>query len=342
MNGAAMTARMFREHELAQLQQTILIVDDEEAMRSLFLELLRPERVPVRVAGSGQEAIAMVKEMPPALLIADILLPDQDGITVLEEAQKIDSRTLGVVMTGAATVELAVRAMKAGAIDFLIKPFQTELVIGTVRRLLELHRLRAENTVLKHAAVRSGAVRLHSLPFQTFGENGGTVEEDDDQAEYARGLADGQRQIEEERRHDLVVLIEAARKFDAARSNLQRTVEDEVIALSLQIVSKILHEAAESSREQIVIQVKDALGAVGESDAVVIQVHPLDAVVIEAVRTELTKQSGTALKLAIEPVASLARGSCLVHTGTRLADASLDTQLLRLGDTLRNRAYRES
>ncbi|MBK9305774.1 MAG: response regulator [Nitrospira sp.] len=339
MNGAAMIAGMFREHELAQLQETILIVDDEEAMRSLFLELLRPERVPVRVAGSGQEAIAMVKEMPPALLIADIKLPDQDGIAVLEEAQKIDGRIIGVVMTGAATVELAVRSMKAGAIDFLIKPFQTELVRGTVRRLLELHRLRAENTVLKHAAVRSGAVRLHSVPFQIFGENGETADEDDRQAEHESGLADRQRQMEEERRHDLAVLIEAARTFDAARTTLQRSVEDQVIALSLQIVSKILHETAESSRDQIVIQVKDALGAVGESDAVVIQVHPLDAAVVEAARMELTRQSDTALKLTIEPVASLPRGSCLVQTSTRLADASLDTQLLRLGDTLRNRAY---
>jgi flagellar assembly protein FliH len=341
VNGAAISAGIFREHELSRLQGTILIVDDEERIRHLFLELLRPERVPVRVAGSGQEAIAMVKEMPPALLIVDVLLPDQDGIAVLEEAQKIDNRIIGVVMTGAATVELAVRAMKAGAIDFLIKPFQNEIMLSTVRRLLELHRLRAENTVLKHAAVQSGAVRLQSLPFQTFGDDE-TAGEDDGQSEYERGVADGQRRVEEERRQDLAVLIDAARKFDVAQSKLQRTFEDEVIALSIQIVSKILHEAAESSREQIVIQVKDALGAVGKSDTLVIQVHPLDAAAIESARTELTRQPDTALKLAIEPVASLPRGSCLVHTSTRLADASLDTQLLRLGDTLRNRAYRES
>lgn len=341
MNGAAMTAGMFREHELAQLQGTILIVDDEEGMRNLFLELLRPERVPVRVARSGEEAIAMVKQMAPALLIVDILLPDQNGITVLEEAQNIDSRIIGVVMTGGATIELAVRAMKAGAIDFLIKPFQNEIVLSTVRRLLELHRLRAENTVLKHAAVQSGAIRLQSLPFQTF-EDGGTAEEDDDQSEYERGLADGRRRVEEERRHDLAVLIDAVKKFDAARSSLQRTVEDEVIALSLQIVSKILHEAAESNREQIVIQVKNAVAAVGEPGAVVIQAHPLDAAVIETARAELERQPDTALKLTIEPVASLPRGSCLVQTGTRLVDASLDTQLLRLGDALKNRAHRES
>jgi len=341
VKSAPISAEVFREHELARLQETILIVDDEEGVRNLFLELFRPERVHVRVASSGQEAIAMVKQMAPALLIADVLMPDQDGIAVLEEAQKIDSRIIGVIMTGAATVELAVRAMKAGAIDFLIKPFQAEVVLSTVRRLLELHRLRTENTVLKHAAVRAGVIRLQSLPFQTFGEEG-RVSENAGPSEYERGLADGQRHMEEERRQDLAVLIDAVRKFDVARSKLQQTFEDEVIALSLQIVSKILHESAESSREQIVVQVKDALGAIRESGTVVIQVHPLDAAVLETVQDELVGQRDTALTVSIQPMDSLPRGSCLVHTSTRLIDASLDTQLLRLGDTLRDRASHES
>jgi flagellar assembly protein FliH len=341
VNGAVISAGAFREQELSRLQGTILVVDDDEGIRNFFLELLRPERVPVRVAGSGREAIAMVKEMAPALLIADILLPDQDGIAVLEEVQNIDSRIIGVVMTGAATIDLAVRAMKAGASDLLSKPFESELVVGTVRRLLELHRLRAENTVLKRAAVQSGAVRLHSPPLETFREDG-SVEDHDGRAEYERGFVDGQRRMEAERRQDLVVLIDAAKKLDTARFDLQRSVEDEVIALSLQIVSKILHEAAESNREQIVTQVQDALGAVGESDAVLIQAHPLDAAVLEKARAELAGEPGTALKLTIEPVAALPRGSCLVQTAIRLADASLDTQLFRLGDVLKNRAYRES
>ncbi|MDH5741423.1 MAG: FliH/SctL family protein, partial [Nitrospira sp.] len=202
-----------------------------------------------------------------------------------------------------------------------------------------------ENTVLKHAAVRSGMVRLHTSPFQTFGEDGTMAENDgpnDGPSEYERGVADARRQMEEERRHDLAVLIDAVRKFDTARSKLQQTVEDEVIALSLQIVSKILHESAESNREQIVLQVKDALGVVREPGATVIQTHPLDAAVLETVRSELEGQQDIALTLTIEPVASLPRGSCLVHTSTRMVDASLDTQLLRVGDALRNRAHRES
>lgn len=341
MMAAAVSAETFREQEFDRLQGSILIVEDDEGIRNLLVELLRPERVPVRVAATGQEALTMVKQMAPSLLIADVLLPDGDGIAVLEKAQNVDSRIIGVVMTGAATVELAVRAMKAGAIDFVIKPFQAELLIGTVRRLLELHRLRTENTVFKHAAVQSGAVRVQSSAFQTFGADGGT-ETNTGHAEYERGVADGQRRMEDARRQDLVLLTDAVKKFDAARSQLQRSVEDDVIALSLQIVSKILHEAAETSREQILIQVKDALGAVGESGTVVIQVHPLDAPVLEAAREHMTGQPDSGLKLSIESVASLPRGSCLVQTHTRLVDASLDTQLFRLGDALKNRPYRES
>jgi FixJ family two-component response regulator len=330
-----------RERGIPRFQGTVLVVDDDEGVRNLFLELFRPERTPIRVSGSGQEAISMVKQMAPALLIVDVLLPDQDGISVLEEAQRIDNRIIGVVMTGAATVELAVRAMKAGAIDFLMKPFQNEVIRATVRRSLELYRLRAENTVLKHAAVRSGAVRLQNVPFQTFGDDG-TLRGGDGLTEYERGLADGRRHSEVQRQQDLAVLTEAVRKFDAARSVLQQTVADEIIALALQIASKILHESAESRREQIVMQVKTALGAVQESDGVVIQVHPADAAVLEEVRGELTGRQNVALKLTIEPVASFQRGSCLLHTATRLVDASLDTQLLRLGDVLRNRPRHES
>ncbi|MBH0208457.1 MAG: response regulator [Nitrospira sp.] len=182
MTGTALAAMSGRELGSSRLQGTVLIVDDEAGIRNLFLDLFRPERIQVRVAGSGQEALAMVKQTAPALLVVDVSLPDGDGIAVLEEAQKIDHRIVGAVMTGAATIELAVRAMKAGAVEFFLKPFQAEAVMATVRRLLAIHRTRVENTVVKHATVRSGAVRLQSLPFHTFDE-GGTVRAGSGQAE---------------------------------------------------------------------------------------------------------------------------------------------------------------
>lgn len=341
MTGMTIPALAVPDRSVPRLQGTVLVVDHDEGVRNWFYELLRSERVPVRLSGSGQEALAMVKQGATALLIVDASLPDRDGIAVLEEAQRIDGRMIGVVMTGAASVELAVRAMRAGSSDFVTKPFQHDVVLTTVRRLLELYRLRTDHTVVKYAAVRSGAVRLQSVPFQTFGDDG-TLRGDDGRTEYERGLADGQRHSEAQRQQDLAVLTDAVRRFDAARSMLQQTVDDEIIALALQIVSKILHESAESSREQIVMQAKAALGVVQESDGVVIQAHPADAAVLEAVRAELTGRQQVALKLTIEPVASLQRGSCLLHTATRLIDASLDTQLFRLGDALRNRTHHES
>ncbi|OQW35818.1 MAG: hypothetical protein A4E19_16350 [Nitrospira sp. SG-bin1] len=341
MTGTSLTAMTAPERRAPRLQGTVLVVDADEGVRTCFQELLLPERVSIRLSASGQEALSTIKQATPSLLIVDASLPDRDGIAVLEEAQRIDSRMIGVVMTGSPSVELVVRAMRAGASDFLMKPFQHEAVLATVRRLLEIHRSRADQTVLKHAAVRSGVVRLQTVPFQTFGDDG-TQRGEDGLTEYERGLADGRRQSEAQRQQEFAVLTEAVRKFDAARSGLRQTVDDEIIALALQIVSKILHESAESHRDQIVTQVKTALAAVHASDSVVIQVHPADAAVLEAVRAELTGRQQVALKLAIEPVASLQRGSCLLHTATRLVDASLNTQLFRLGDVLRNRVHHES
>ncbi len=340
MTGMAIPKLTVPPQNVLRLQETVLVVDHDEEVRNSLRELLRGERLSVRLSSSGQEALAMVKQGAPALLIVDASLPDRDGVAVLEEAQRIDSRMMGVVMTDAASVELAVRAMRAGAGDFLTKPFQHDVALSIVRRLLDLYRSRADQTVLKPAAVRSGAVRLQRVPFQTFGDDG-TLRGKDGLTDYERGLADGGRHSEAQRQQDLAVLTEAARKFDAARSALQQTIDDEIIALALQITSKILHESSESRREQIVTQVKAALGAVQEAGGVVIQVHPADAAVLEEVRKELAARN-VELALTIEPVASLPRGSCLLHTATRLVDASLDTQLFRLGDALRNRAHHES
>jgi flagellar assembly protein FliH len=334
----AVTAR--RWTGVPRIQGSILVVDDEEPIRNLMLELFRPEGVSIRAAASGMDAITMVKQSAPALMIVDVLLPGQDGIAVLEEAMTIDSRIIGVVMTGAATVELAVRAMKAGAADFLMKPVDSGALLTTARRLLELHRLRAEQTVLKHAEVRSGAFRLSSLPLQTFGDDG-LLRGEDGVTEFERGLQEGERRAEEERRHERTLFADALRKLDAVQCSLRRAVEDEVAALAFHIASKILHESAASCKEQIVAQAKSAVGALRESGVVVIQVHPDDAPTLESVQAELAAQRDLTLTVKIEPVAAIQRGSCVLHTANRVIDASLDSQLLRLGGALKNRPDRE-
>ena len=326
---------------------SILVVDDDEPVRKLLLELFRPEGVTIRAAGSGQEAIAMIKESSPALLIVDVSLPDRDGITVLEEALAIDNRMIGMVMTGGPTVELAVRAMKAGASDFVVKPVRNDVVLMTVRRMLELYRLRGEHTVLKHTVIQSGAVRLASLPLQTFGEEENSQEqeeapeEEEGPTEFERGIEEGARRAEERCRQEYAVLASIVKQFNDVQSSLRRTVEEDVVSLAFHIASKVLHEMAETCNDQIVVQAKAALAAVHEPGIVVIQVHPEDAPALESAHASLIAQRDLALTLKIEPVSTMSRGSCLVHTQHRMIDASLDTQLLRLGTALRNRVSHE-
>lgn len=330
-----------REQAGSRVQGSVLIVDGDEASRTRIMELFRTERVQVRGASSGQAAMVLAKQAAPDLLIVDASLPDRSGISVLEEALTIDSRMIGVVMTDSATVEVAVQAMKAGASDFLVKPVQSEVAVATVGRLLDLHRMRAESQVLKPAALRSGTVRFQSLPFQVFGDDG-PQRGADGLTDYERGLAEGQRQAEELRRQDLTVLTDAARKLDDERRRLMQTVEDDVIALAFDIASKVLREFVATAREPIVQQTRAALGSIRDSGRIVIQVHPADAQILEAARAELVGQVDLALTLTVEPVAALPRGSCLVHTAMRLIDASLDTQLYRLGHALKSRAHGDS
>ncbi len=339
--GTVQTLRPPARTHTPRAHGSILVVDDEEMIRNLFLELFRPEGIAVRVAGSAQEAVSLIKQSTPALLLVDVTLPDRDGITVLEEAQKLDSRILSVVMTGAPSVDLAVRAMKAGATDFLMKPIHNDLVLCTARRLLELHQLRNESTVWKNAALRAGGVRLQSVPLQTFGEDG-TLRGQDGLTEFERGLAEGERRAEERRRHEQQVLANAVRRLDDTRSSLHRTVEDDVVTLAFHIASKVLHEAAEDSQALIVAEARSALATIKESGTVIIQVHPADVEAIQAVQTELEGRGDVALTLQISAMPAMPRGTCMVHTANRLVDASLDTQLLRLGQALQQRTRRES
>lgn len=323
-----------------KIHGSILVVDDDEIIRNLFIELFRSEGVAIRVAATGQEALALVQQAPPALLIVDVTLPDCDGIQLLEQVQQRDQRVVGVVMTGSPSVELAVKAMKSGATEFLMKPIQNETVLITARRLLELHALRAENTVLKHAVVRAGGLRVQSMVLQTFGEDG-TTRGQDGLTEYERGVAEGERRAcardEERRRHERTVLSNAVRKFDQAWLALHQTVEEEVVSLAFRIATKVLHERAEEVKEQVVTQAKTALAALKESGRVTIAVHPADVQTLESLRNELSQVGDLTLSLHIEPDPTLSRGGCIVQTVNRVVDASLDTQLMRLGDALRAR-----
>ena len=128
---------------------TILIVDDEKRIRHLLSLLLERNGYETVQARDGMEALEMIKETPYDLLISDIKMPNLDGMGLLRALRKEKIYTPVIFITAFATVESSVEAMKAGASDYITKPFEEERIIVTVNRCLDLSRVMAENRQLK-------------------------------------------------------------------------------------------------------------------------------------------------------------------------------------------------
>jgi len=119
---------------------SMLVVEDDEGLQNLLRRLLSDEGHQVTVVAGGQEAIRVAQEIPVHVLLTDLKLPDIDGMAVLERIRQIDSKVIGIVMTGHGSIECAVKAMKAGAFDFLTKPFNTEALLALVNKAVEAYR----------------------------------------------------------------------------------------------------------------------------------------------------------------------------------------------------------
>ncbi|MEW6246994.1 MAG: response regulator [Nitrospirota bacterium] len=320
--------------------ESILVVDGDAGARHVLDELLNGEGYRAVCAETGAEAIACLQAQSVQVLITDVQLPDMDGIALIQRAFEIDARILGVVATGHGRIDLAVEAMKAGASDILTKPFQAQLVLAAVGRLVELHRLRQENSVLKHGIVKAGAVRIRSVALADFsrGDRGGVS---DGLTEFERGLAEGERRAQEReaalRRREHALLANAVQRLEETIANVRATVEEEVCALAFAIAAKIVRQVVEERRDLVVEQVRAALARVKDSGSVRLRVHPSDAPLLESAREALAGVFDGPVTLVVEADPRVAPGGCLVQTPTRLVDAALETQLARLGEALRDR-----
>ena len=101
----------------------ILVVDDEEIMREILETLLTREGYTVRLASSGAEGLELARAMPFDAAIVDIMMPGIDGIATLDELKRIDEDLAVLIITAYASVGSAISAMKAGAFDYITKPF---------------------------------------------------------------------------------------------------------------------------------------------------------------------------------------------------------------------------
>lgn len=127
----------------------ILVVDDEEDLRLGLAETLQGEGHQVETAGDGWAALEQARSSHFDLALVDLKMPGPDGMIVLDQLKQLSPKTLVVVITGHATVESAVAAMKLGAYDYLSKPFKLDQVRLVVRRAAEQKRLSDENRRLR-------------------------------------------------------------------------------------------------------------------------------------------------------------------------------------------------
>jgi len=136
--------------------QTILIADDEPLKVLTLEEHLVQAGYRVLTAVQGDEALSLLKQQHIDALVTDVRMPGLDGLALLEESMKLDPSRPVLVMTGYGDVQTAVRAMKAGAIDYVLKPVSGEEIALRLGRALAESALLGENLRLRHEVQRLG------------------------------------------------------------------------------------------------------------------------------------------------------------------------------------------
>jgi len=123
----------------------VLVVDDDEAIRNLLAKTLRAAGYPCSTAASAGEALGLMDSRPPALVITDIVMPGRSGLDFLESVRQGDREVAVIVMTAYRDIDLIIRALRAGAYDYLIKPFRLEEILISVEKALQKRELILQN-----------------------------------------------------------------------------------------------------------------------------------------------------------------------------------------------------
>ncbi|MCY3023850.1 MAG: sigma-54 dependent transcriptional regulator, partial [Planctomycetota bacterium] len=136
--------------------RTVLIADDEPLKVLTLEEHLVQAGYKVVTAVNGDEALKVLQEQPIDALVTDVRMPGLDGLALLEESMKLNPLRPVLVMSGYSEVQDAVRAMKAGAIDYMVKPVSGEEITLRLDRALSESALAGENLRLRHEVERLG------------------------------------------------------------------------------------------------------------------------------------------------------------------------------------------
>jgi len=127
----------------------IMVVDDEEIVRESLTSWLEEDGYHVEAVESGKKALERLPAKNWDLMLVDLKMPGMDGIQLMDEVHKTFPDMLVIIMTAYATVDTAVKAMKKGAYDYFVKPFNPDDISLTIRKIVDHHKLVQENLFLR-------------------------------------------------------------------------------------------------------------------------------------------------------------------------------------------------
>src|SRR5438445_7246186 len=149
----------------------VLVVDDDAAVRDA-LHLTLDREYAVMDAPHGRAALSMVRSERVDLILLDILMPEIDGLEILQELKALEPDLPVIMMTAVKTVRTTVAAMKLGASDYVTKPFQEEEMLAAIRRALEQRARRAAAPAERDRAERDARLPRTHRPLVIGGEPG--------------------------------------------------------------------------------------------------------------------------------------------------------------------------
>ena len=114
----------------------ILIVDDAEFLRLRISKMLNGDGFEVFEAENGAKAVDMYKQIHPDLVLMDVTMPEMDGLTALKEIRKIDAQAKVIMLTALGQESVVLDAVKSGARDFIVKPFERDRVLSSIQKIL--------------------------------------------------------------------------------------------------------------------------------------------------------------------------------------------------------------
>ena len=119
----------------------ILVIDDEQGIRDLFIQALEEDDYEVLTVDNGEQGLEIIKNEKPNVTFLDLKLPGIDGLEVLKRISDLESKPIVIMITGHGTIAKAAKTMDLGAYDYIVKPFDIDDIIKLMKQALKLDNL---------------------------------------------------------------------------------------------------------------------------------------------------------------------------------------------------------